>query len=229
MSKLTTSNIRYVNLTQGTTLNEYITETCIRANKLKDRIQIAAVGCLMHLGKHGNKPHVCESATNLINGLGQGIQTKALIEWFVEFGLIVDTEKGESFVDANIDKLKGKFEEAKKTHWVSFAPKKLWAGFSFDDKLEALFKGAEDAQARALKSEDEAKVVDIDTNKLQLMQALSAMSGEQLQNAMAVLRVGQTTSTEEADQFATDTVEYVRETELTDTDDESVSDDLKAA
>ncbi len=213
MAKHTTSNIRYVNLTTGTTLNDYIAETCVRANKLKDRIQIAAVGCLMHLGKHGNKPHVCESATNLINGLGQGIQTKALIEWFIEFGLILDTDKGESFVDANIDKLKEKFETAKKTHWVSFAPQKAWAGFSFDDKLEALFKGAEDAQARALKSDEEAQVVDIDNNKLQLMQFLSNLSGEQLQNAMAVLRVGETTSTDEAEQFAAETVEYQAETE----------------
>ncbi len=214
MAKVTTSNIRYVNLTTGTTLIDYINETCVRANKLKDRIQVAAVGCLMHLGKHGNKPHVCEAATGLINGLGQGIQTKALIEWFIEFGLIIDNEKGESFVDANIDKLKEKFEEAKKTHWVSFAPKKAWAGFSFDDKLEALFKGAEEAQARALKSEEEAQVVDIDTNKLQVMQFISGLSGEQLREAMAVLRVGQTTSTEEAEQFAADTVAYEPESDV---------------
>ena len=198
----TTTNIRYVNLTDSTTLAGYIAETCVRANKLKDRIQIASVGILMHVGTHNNKPQAVKFANSLIEGLGQGIQCKALIEWFVEFGTLI-ADDGKGFADVNLEKVKAEFQRAKTTHWVSFAPVSAWAGFKFDDKLAALFKAASDAQDRANKSEDDAKVVDINANKLAVLKVVSGLDSLQLQQLMSTLNVGAVTETGETTDFTT--------------------------
>jgi hypothetical protein len=209
MSK-STANIRYINLTEGSALAQYNLETCKRASALKDRIQIGAVGILMHVGKHNNKPQAVKLANDLIEGLGQGIQLKALIEWFVEFGLVIN-DSGKAFDDVNMDKLKSEFQRAKATHWVSFAPKTPWAGFAFDDKLVQLFKGADDAIKRAQGDADEAKVVSIDENKLAVLKMMASMSPEQLQAAMQALNMSTATTGESAtitDDFEAGTEAY---------------------
>ena len=43
MSKLSTTTIKYVSLTDSTKLEDYINKVCIDAEKLKDRIQVASI------------------------------------------------------------------------------------------------------------------------------------------------------------------------------------------
>jgi hypothetical protein len=207
-----TKGIRYINLTTGTALKDYIEVTCAKAKTLKDRIQVASVGILMHVGTHNNKPQAVKYANSLIDGLGQGIQLKALVDWFVEFGMVIG-EDGKGFADVNLDKVKATFQKAKATHWVSFAPATVWAGFKLDDKLEALFKAAKDAQVRAEKSEEEAQVVSINDAKLQVLEVVSNLDNTQLQALIAQMNLGTVADTETEETVTTDFTAGIEEEE----------------
>lgn len=210
---ISTKSIRYINLTTGNSLRDYNRETCVKAKTLKDRIQIGAVGILAHVGTHGNIPQATKLANDLIDGLGQGIQLKALIEWFVEFGLVI-AEDGKSFADANIDKIKKEFTRAKQTHWVSFAPITPWAGLNFSDKLTQLFKATDDALVKAATDTDAAAVVSVDEHMLAVMKVVSGMGHEQLQALMTAASMGTVNETEDITVETTDFTAGMEEEEV---------------
>lgn len=191
MSKLSTTTIKYVSLTDSTKLEDYINKVCIDAAKLKDRIQVASIGILMHMGKHGDKATGCRFANQLINGLGQGIQFKALSDFFAKFagateGTVVgdDGKNQTAIVDFDLEVIRNEFEEAKKTHWATFAPKPEFRGFNFDDKLEALIKQSFDAVKLADTDSEAADKIQVNQTKLQLLQSILDFSEN---NAVAML------------------------------------------
>lgn len=194
-----TDHIRYIDFKNTDTLTSYVSDTIQSAKTLKDKIQVAAVGILMHVGRHGDKPTGCRLANQLVNDLGKGIQTKALADYFLAFGAqLADDNK--SFADWDIEMLKARFnksstnpkairEGAKNTHWATFAPESPWSGFKLDDKLESLLKQAGKAQERASSNPEEATVVDINTDKLDLLSIVSNMSESQCSELLNSLKV----------------------------------------
>ena len=172
-----TTGLKYVAMSTEE-LTKYNKTTCINAKTLKNRIQIGSVAILMHVGKHGNKPQACKLANDLVNGLGQGIQCGALIDWFIEFGMVVGDD-GKAFADIDLDKVKANFQKAKATHWSTFAPVTPWSGFSLQDKLEALLKAAGKAQDKA-REDDLGELVDIDDIKLSALSLVANMDSTQL-------------------------------------------------
>jgi hypothetical protein len=184
-----TTNIRYVKFDNAQSLTEYVEGTIAKAKTLKDRIQISAVGVLMHIGQHGDYDTGCKLINKMVDELGQGIQVKALIDWSLAFGAqLADDNK--SFASWDIDLLKLRFNAsssnpkeiakgAKGTHWCSFAPVNPWAGFKLDQKLEALLNQAIAANDRASKNPEESSVVEIDQAKFDLLAVIATMSPEQ--------------------------------------------------
>lgn len=198
-----TNHIRYVTLTSVASLEAYIDETIVNAKALKDRIQVAAVAVLMHVGKHGDWDTGCRLANKLVVELGQGIQTKALADWFTAFGGVLSDDK-KGFVRFDIDMLKARFnasssnpaaikEGAKGTHWCTFAPKNPWGGQDLTKDIERLVKKSQDSLEKAEKEPETAALVNVDQNKLAALALLNTLSPEQIQ---AFLSANTTTSVE---------------------------------
>ncbi len=186
-TKITTTGIKYEAMNKDK-LSTYIQEVCIDARKLKDRIQVACIAIVMHTAKHGDKPTGVKFANDLINGLGQGIQFKALASWFIKFagaveGKVTDDSGKDvtAFVDFDLDVIKANFEEAKKTHWATFAPKPEYRGFNLDEKLEQLLKQAADAKALAESDSTATDKVVIDDKRLALLARLAKYSETEMQ------------------------------------------------
>jgi hypothetical protein len=195
MSKKTTTNIRYVNLNNGTTLAAYIAETCVRANKLKDRIQVAAVGIMAHTGTHRNIPQGVKYLNDLTKGLGQGIQVQALVDWFCEFGGVFSSETNE-FVSIDLTVLSAKHVESKQVHWVSFAPAPIYKGYDDNAKLDAYIKAANEAAETKRTDSEKAGQITVDLNRLSVITAINGMSAEQLADFMQRANMNNATSVE---------------------------------
>lgn len=128
------------------------------AKTMREKVQLAGVAVLMHAEKHGDY----SKAAVLVDGLGNGVNSGALVEWFVEFGGLeigkaeVDGKKVDTFVGwKGKAYIREKFAEAKCTAWWEFKKQNPYAGFDLADALKKVVKSAEGALAKIDDAESE--------------------------------------------------------------------------
>lgn len=119
----------------GDDLNKMVQNAIESALTMKKRVQVAAVAILFHAESCGDYTQ----ATVLVDGLGDGINGKALIEFFVKFGgLTVDEENGGFNGWSGKEHIAQYFTAAKETPWFTLKPVNVWAGYSLEDALQSL-------------------------------------------------------------------------------------------
>lgn len=129
----------------------------IQSARLK--VQIALVATMLHIGKHGDYT----LASRLVDGLGNTINGKAIVEWFTRYCGLSVAEDGSGF-DGIVNKheafIREHLEDAKATMWWELKPANPYKGFNLEEALQKVIKDQKAAQekAKGLSEEDRAKV-----------------------------------------------------------------------
>jgi hypothetical protein len=134
-------------------LDKMVENAIASANTMRKRVQVVAIAILAHAEKHGDYTR----AQTLIEGLGHGVNMKALVEFFVRFGgLVVDSEEG-GFCDwKGSEYIRENFQNAKATMWWELKPQNPWQGFDLETELVKLIKRAQTAEKRIEKLPDDS-------------------------------------------------------------------------
>jgi hypothetical protein len=157
-------------------VDQAIKSAITSVKKLKDSVQVAAIAILIHAEKCGDY----RKANELIEGLGNGVNQKALVEFFAKFGGFIISEEEKKFTGwSGADHIRSNFEKAKETAWYSLKQQKPFEGFNLDEAIQALIKranGYNDKRTEAISANDEgtAKLINIDVEKLNRLKALIA-------------------------------------------------------
>ena len=132
-----------------------ITDAIHSAKTMKDKVQVAGIAILMHAEKCGDY----RKANDLIEGLGQGINGKAIVEWFSIYGGFTISEDGKAFDGwKGADHIKNQFQAAKTTAWYTLAPSNPWGGFNLLEELGKVVKKEEKARAKIKAANDAGEV-----------------------------------------------------------------------
>lgn len=151
-------------------LDKAITAVINKSKSLQTDIQKVAVGIIAHAWKHGDYTR----ANTLVNGLGEGVRRKALVEWFYQCGLEVD-EVEQCFTGFNKKVCEKKFEEMKSTNWWTLKAEKPFEGFDLQAELARLLKRAERVQKDAPKrTKEENELVNIPVEMLTKLRTFTA-------------------------------------------------------
>lgn len=113
------------------------------SKSLQAQIQDVAVAIMLHAFKHGDYTR----AQTLVDGLGEGVRRKALVEWFHKAGLDV-SEKDGLFVGFKPAVMQKNWEELLSTPWYKMKPENPFSGFDLDAELARLIKRAEQAMKK---------------------------------------------------------------------------------
>lgn len=151
------------------TVDQLITAAIDSAKTMREKVQVAAIAILIHAEKCGDYT----KANDLVNGLGDGVNGAAIVEWFVQFGgLIVDAEEPKNgFTGWNgKEYIKEQFQKAKATAWWELKKQSPWAGFDMAAEVEKLLKRYDNA----LKKVEAAKEAGEDDKVQELMQKINA-------------------------------------------------------
>lgn len=162
------SKISYAALSgkNAKTVDQLIQAAITSANTMRAKVQVAAVAVLIHAEKHGDYT----KANDLVNGLGDGVNGAALVEWFCKFGgLKVDTETPENgFTGWNgKEHIRANFSSAKAEMWWNLKKSSPWAGFNDIEAAKKVLTGYSNAlkKVRAAEVEgDDAKAEELKAN-----------------------------------------------------------------
>jgi hypothetical protein len=151
-------------------VDELIANAGASLKTMREKVQVASIGILMHAEKCGDY----RKANDLIDILGNGINRASLQKFFVDFGGLKLDDDGKHFVAwKGKDYIKGKFQEAKCTAWWSLKEAPSYKGLDLEAKIATLIKQAESALDKRdeLPEEDRAKV-SVDLDKLNALRAI---------------------------------------------------------
>ncbi len=124
--------MRYTFAKDRAHLADMVAKAIVTVQRAKDKVQVVAVAILKHAHEHGDY----SLAEELVNGLGNGINAKGLVEFFVRFGgLVVDEEEGGFTGWQGAEFIQENFTEAKGTMWYDLAPANPWAGYNLEAEL----------------------------------------------------------------------------------------------
>jgi len=138
---------------------------------MRETIQNVLVSIAFHAYKHGDYTR----ANTLIDGVGNSVNQKALVEWFVRFGGLVINEESKSFEGwKGAEFIKENIEKAKETMWYDLKQQAPFKGFDLDEELAKLLKKAEKMAQEVEANEDESRVaaIKVDANKLNALTTL---------------------------------------------------------
>lgn len=152
------------------------------AKTMKKRIQYAAIGCMILAGKDGKDEegiewaeHAVVHANYLVEQLGNGIKGEGLVKFMVYMGgfIVNPADKKSGFIKVKGSEwIRENLEAAKGKAWYDYAPATPYTGFNLAEQLRVLVKKADNAVQIAAGDEAKAKVVSVDRDMLDVMQAL---------------------------------------------------------
>ena len=149
--------IKYIQPKDAVQVDSLIGKAVKSVNKARVDVQIAAVAILMHAEKHGD----WTKANDLVKGLGNTINGKALVEWFVVYGgLVVDPEADQFSGWTSAQHIRDKFQDAKSKMWWELKVQSPFKGFDLEAALLKVCKdhAAVVAKMAAMPEEDQKKV-----------------------------------------------------------------------
>lgn len=157
-----------------TDVDKLILKAIDSAKTMRLKVQIAAIAVLHHAFKHGDYT----KANDLVNGLGDGVHSAALVEFFVVYGGLIVNEDEQCF-DAWQGKgyIKDNFDNAKATMWWELKKVNPWAGYDMYKQLEKLVSAYDKAVARVAKmsteGEDTTDLLNADKDVMRVLSGLS--------------------------------------------------------
>lgn len=149
--------IKYILPKDAAELSKMIGQAVKSVATARTRIQMAAVGVLYHAYKHGDYT----AANDLVQGLGNTVNGKALVEFFVRFGGLKINAEGKAFDGwQGKDFIEGQFDEAKSQMWWELKQQSAFKGFDIEEALQRIIKQHKATQEKivGLTPEDQAKV-----------------------------------------------------------------------
>ncbi len=157
------STIKYTFAKDEAGLTKIINSAVTSAKTMRNKVQIAAVAVIKYAHITGDY----RAFNTLVDGLGNGVNTKALVEYIVvHTGLQIDEENkcftgklDKKFIEAN-------FESAKSTMWYDFKQQAPFKGFDLNAEIAKLIKKCE---TMSKKDGEEAELVNVDTAQLQAL------------------------------------------------------------
>jgi len=130
-------------------VDELISAAINSSNTMRKNVQIAAVHILIHAAKCGDYT----KAQTLVDGLGQGVNARGLVEWLIKFGGLTVLEDATGFDGwQGKDYIKKNLDDAKSKMWFEFKPQNPYAGFNIVDAVTKTIKSAEKALVKKSKS-----------------------------------------------------------------------------
>lgn len=159
-------------------------ETAITSvNRGRANVQKAAILVLVHAAKHGDYT----KANDLVTGLGNSINSAALVSFFVKFGGLVVDEENECFKDWSGKRhIHEHLDEAKDTMWWTLKKTNAFKGFSLQGQIGSLLASYNKAIKKQAKlvaegNKDVAEV-DADNDVIRLLASIS--KGSSLEQAV---------------------------------------------
>lgn len=149
-----------------------IQDSAIRSAKtMRSNIQIALVATTIHLVQHRDYT----LASRLVDGLGDGVNGAAVVEWLKKYAgltvgevmVMVDGKevKRQGFtglIDDHSNVVRGTFDEAKDTMWWELKKQNPYKGFDINASLRSLLAAAKKAQQKVADGEVSAEDVNLD-------------------------------------------------------------------
>ena len=147
--------------TSAAAVNALIVKAGNSTKVMRDDIQNAACGVLIHAEKFGDYT----LANSLVMAVAEGTNIKSLVVWFEQFGgLIVDETNAELGFTSwkGADHIRNEFQNAKAKGWWTCKPMSPFKGYNLMDELEKLVKMAAKKAAEQRKYENEGETEKLD-------------------------------------------------------------------
>lgn len=134
-------------------------------------IQVALVATVIHMGTHGD----WTVATRLVDGLGNTVNGKAIVEWLKLFGnLNVGDDGFTGFAEKGFKAaILGTLDAAKATMWWELKVQNPYKGFSLEAQLKAVIKNHNKAMELVEGDATLADKVDVSVNDATIRQVLA--------------------------------------------------------
>lgn len=162
-----------------------VQDSAIRAaNSARNKIQLALVATVHHLAQH----HDVRMARRLVDGLGDTVRGKALVEFLTKFGHlrvgeVTEERDGKNVVVTTFVTIKGNADEhnasvretweaCKETMWWTLKQENPYKGFSLNDALKSVIKQAKAAQSKAAEGADNVSLDDVNDSVIREVLAL---------------------------------------------------------
>lgn len=175
--------VKYVTPKDANDLNRIQDLAIKSAHKTRIAIQVALVATMLHIGKHGD----WTGAGRLVDGLGNTVNGRAIVEWFVKFCGLTLAEDGSGFdgiEKGHAERIRKQLEEAKDTMWWEFKVANPYKGWNADEELQRWIKKNKETQAKLanLNPEDRAKV-NLKVNEATIQQVLAMVKFDEILTA----------------------------------------------
>ena len=147
--------------TSAAAVNALIVKAGNSTKVMRDDIQNAACGVLIHAEKFGDYT----LANSLVMAVAEGTNIKSLVVWFEQFGgLIIDETNNELGFTSwkGADHIRNEFQNAKAKGWWTCKPMTPFKGYNLMDELEKLVKMAAKKAAEQRKYENEGETEKLD-------------------------------------------------------------------
>jgi hypothetical protein len=135
-------------------------------------IQVALVATILHMGKHGD----WTVASRLVEGLGNTVNGKAVVEWLRKFGNLSTNDDGfTGFTNKDFKAaVLATLDEAKATMWYELKIVNPFKGYSLEAQLQQVIKNHKSVMAKVdTLSKDEQDKVDVTVNDATIRQVLA--------------------------------------------------------
>ena len=173
---------------------EQILKAVESVKTVKRKVQVAAVAVTIiaeqakRSGTEEDQEAVVQLAIDMVEELGDGIQSKGLIKWFNMF-TFQHNDGSDKFTGIKAaDTIKEKFDRAKKEHWYTKSPKKLFDGWNFVKEIERVIAQAEKMQKREAKKDDKGKV-EVNAESIAVLKKLIHGQAVEAKDAIAFLEL----------------------------------------
>lgn len=178
-----TAGIKYVTPKDANDLNRIQDLAIKSAHKARNAIQVALVATMIHIGKHGD----WTGAARLVDGLGNTVNGRAIVEWFVQFCGLTLAEDGSGFdgiEKGHAERIRKELDKAKAKMWWELKPANPYKGFNADEALQQFIEKHKKAQAKmaTLSEEDKAKV-NLKVNDATIQQVLAMVKFDEILTA----------------------------------------------
>ena len=149
------------------------------ASTMRQRVQYAAIALMIGstfenvAGEATHAERAVALATRLANELGNGVKAEGLVKYLVDKGGFRLNAAGDAFESVkNAEWIRANLEAAKNTPWWTYAPATPFKAFTLNEEIRKIVKTAKAKIKHAEKHPEDAKLVEVDSNMITVLEAL---------------------------------------------------------
>jgi hypothetical protein len=140
---------------------------------MRKSVQRAASEILLYGGRTGDEDTVCELAQELVDNLGNGVNSRGLVEYFVKLGGLIVSETDKKFIGWHSKPDVDDATLIRETMWYDFKPVNPWAGFDLFANIGKTVKAAARAEKHVTEAPEDADKVKTDANTVRMLDLLA--------------------------------------------------------